>query len=622
MIFSLFVIVFVGIIAYWHYLQGFFSAAISAILAIIAALIAVGYHEEIVALMAGKMNDQANAIALVCLFAITYLLLRIIFDMAIPGNVRFPVMLDRVGAPIMGLIAGIFGVGVLVIAAQTLPFGPSIAGYQRYPVSFDKTVIIHQTGRQSDADAIYDEIDGERFLSDESQGLLVGVDDIVLNVMKKVSAEDGPLGRGQSFADVHPDYLQELFGQRTGLQAAASRTANPGKTSVQSLNIVGPLRQVDQERWNIGGSNVGIRGKNTNPPPPPLDPQRIPAEGKVHLVVRAHFSKDDADKKTNMVCLSAANIRLVAKSTETSPPRFRNYFPIGTLEGGQILYANAPDDYLFVPADKSADFVFEVDEEGVFTSADSSDKTAPRRIAPGVFLEVKRLARVSLAGMTAQRGPIQRDEQVEVVRKEGAPPNAVVAGTSTGGNTAAASKAPIVSESDVTASSKLFTPLNVGTPNENERNGLTQWGSFSLQSKKFSKIDMTPTQTIAMMARGDNLVSEFAVPPGNAMIQVPARVAQGRGKWDWAGSLADYRLVDAAGKRHTPYGVLAKCVNNQNQEMLAAIYDFSKPATSLTGPEEFRPTDITLLYLVPTGTELKSLDYKEDPIRPVNLKAP
>jgi len=36
------VIVFVGVIAYWHFLQGFFSAAISAILAIVAALVAGG----------------------------------------------------------------------------------------------------------------------------------------------------------------------------------------------------------------------------------------------------------------------------------------------------------------------------------------------------------------------------------------------------------------------------------------------------------------------------------------------------------------------------------------------------------------------------------------------------
>jgi len=208
-----------------------------------------------------------------------------------------------------------------------------------------------------------------------------------------------------------------------------------------------------------------------------------------------------------------------------------------------------------------------------------------------------------------------------VVRKEGAPANAIVSGTAAGANTAATKAATLVSEGDVVASTKLFTPLNVGTPNENERNGLTNWGSFSLQSKKFSKLEMSPTQTIALMSRGDNLVSEFAVPSENAMVQVPTRVAQGHGKWEWANSLGDFRLVDSAGKRYTPYGVLAKVVNNQNQEMLAAAYDSNKPATSIAGPEEFRPTDITLIYLVPKGVEIKSFDFKEEPLRPVNIKA-
>lgn len=621
MLFSLFVIVFVGIIAYWHYLQGFFSAAISAILAIVAALVALGYQEEVVALAGGKFNDQANAIALVCLFSITYFILRVIFDKLIPGNVRFPVMLDRIGAPIMGVFAGLFAVGIWAIAAQTLPFGPSIAGYQRFRVDFDKPIVIRMPNKQAQVDAVYDEIDGERFLNGDSQGLWIGVDDMVLNVMKKVSAEDGPLSRGLPFANVHPDYLQEIFGQRSGLQSGASRTANPGGTSVQSVHIVGALMQVDPERWSMSNADVGIRGNSRNPQPPPLDPQRKPPEGKTLLVVRTHFSRDDADKKTNMVNLSAANIRLVAKSTETTPARFKNYFPIGTLEGGQILYVSAPDDFLFVPADKSADLVFEVDEDGVFTPADSSDRSAPRRIQQGVFLEVKRLARVSLAGMTAQHG-VPASDQVEVVRKEGAPPNAIVTGgTNTGGKTAGAKAAPLAVDADATLSSKLFTPLNVGGSGENERNGLAQWGSFALQNKKFSKIDMQPTQSIALMARGDNLVSEFAVPPENAMVQVVAQVAQGHSKWEWGNNLGDLRLVDTAGKRYVPYGALAK-VKNQNQEMLAAIYDFSKPAASLTSGDEFTPTQITLIYLVPKGIELKSLDYKEETLRPVSLKVP
>jgi hypothetical protein len=105
------------------------------------------------------------------------------------------------------------------------------------------------------------------------------------------------------------------------------------------------------------------------------------------------------------------------------------------------------------------------------------------------------------------------------------------------------------------------------------------------------------------------------------MIQVRCQVAQNHGKWEWANNLADFRLVDTAGKRYTPFGAVAKVANNQNQEMLAAIYDFTKPATSLAGTEEFRPTDIYLIFLVPKGVELKSFDYKEESLRPVSIKA-
>ena len=106
------------------------------------------------------------------------------------------------------------------------------------------------------------------------------------------------------------------------------------------------------------------------------------------------------------------------------------------------------------------------------------------------------------------------------------------------------------------------------------------------------------------------------------MVQVPARVAQGQPKWAWASNLADFRLVDSNDKRHVPYGAIAKVKPSQGADMLAAIYDTTKPTPSLPDPgESFSPTDITLLYLVPTGTELKSLDYKEEVLRPLPLKA-
>jgi len=94
-------------------------------------------------------------------------------------------------------------------------------------------------------------------------------------------------------------------------------------------------------------------------------------------------------------------------------PTYRQYFPIGTVEGGRQLFVNKPDDFLFVPADKAADFLFLVD-----ASALPDLKALPAKI-PGdseAFVEAKRYGRVPLADKTIEAlGP---GEQVSVLRKK------------------------------------------------------------------------------------------------------------------------------------------------------------------------------------------------------------
>src|SRR3954468_24878109 len=99
MLFGVIVLILVGAIAYFHYVQGFFSATISMILAIIAAVVAFSYHEALVrSLLRGKFADEASALMLVALFAGVYTLLRVLFDKAVPGNIRLPVLMDKIGA--------------------------------------------------------------------------------------------------------------------------------------------------------------------------------------------------------------------------------------------------------------------------------------------------------------------------------------------------------------------------------------------------------------------------------------------------------------------------------------------------------------------------------------------
>src|SRR5437762_860960 len=143
MIFSIIIIILVAGIAYWHYAQGFFSAFFSAVSAVLAAVIAVAYQDAVVTgLLKGKIADYATGMVLVALFALLYIILRTMFDNLVPGNLRLPVMVDRIGGGIMGFIAGVFAAGIFALAAQALPFGPSIAGYARYAIDDDREISV------------------------------------------------------------------------------------------------------------------------------------------------------------------------------------------------------------------------------------------------------------------------------------------------------------------------------------------------------------------------------------------------------------------------------------------------------------------------------------------------
>ena len=70
MLFGIIILILVAGIAFYHYLQGFFSSMISATLAVLAALVAVSYHEQVGwSLFGSTIPGYATATALVGLCA-------------------------------------------------------------------------------------------------------------------------------------------------------------------------------------------------------------------------------------------------------------------------------------------------------------------------------------------------------------------------------------------------------------------------------------------------------------------------------------------------------------------------------------------------------------------------
>jgi hypothetical protein len=436
MVFGIILLIFVLLVAFIHMVQGFFSATLSAIFAVIAAAVAVGFHENVVAAMKpGKFADSANASILCCLFAGTYVALRLIFDRAVPGNMRFQSTLDKVGGATMGLIAGIFAAGVLAIAAQTLPFGPSILGYSRYELtSPDREINGLQPDRNKTAltRTVYDELKSETFKEEDKKTLLLPVDDIVLGVVSSLS--EGSLSGARPLNSVHANYLQEAFATRIGIEVGAKHTAtnldSTKQVTVDKVATIDRIKQVESAEFPEIRKKEELKDTKKEPPVAGKEEAKLakdelkPGGKEVILIVRTMFDKNATDEKGSLFRFTPASIRLVVHDPQTHAAK--NYYPIGTMDswGGGTFWPSRIDDPLFVSGGNGADLVFRIEDRDEILEGAEPPKKGKAEVKPtaaqikeNTFLEVKRLARVDLSNTTVESGPLPANPAVEVMRK-------------------------------------------------------------------------------------------------------------------------------------------------------------------------------------------------------------
>jgi len=390
MIFSILIIIAVGLIAFFHYAQGLFSATISAVLSVIAAVVAFSYHETLGEKMAGKMGTLAHPMALLLLFTVIYLVLRTIVDKLVPGNVALPVMLNNVGGAAMGLIAGVFAAGVIAIAAEEMPFGPAVAGYGRYAMVGDRAIIIPQENARSLDSKTFDELKSDNAGSYDPadlQKMYLPVDDILVGFVQRLS-DGGALAGDQILSDIHPDLPEELFGQRLGIQIGANRIAmNPPVSATEQVKVAGAYRvgaftPVDSGFKDLRKLDLGAATKVS--------------DRDLLVALRVKFTKDASDTDS-FVRFSPASARLVTlKKEDSGVMSLANYYPLGSIEDGTRLYVNKMDDFLFADlknGEREVDLVYRLDQ-----SAIAKGSQGQTEFPAGSFLEVKRLGRVSLAG--------------------------------------------------------------------------------------------------------------------------------------------------------------------------------------------------------------------------------
>ena len=632
MILSIVVILFVGLIAYIHYVQGLLSGVISAVLAVVAAMMAISYYEPLSDMMnGGKFSDQSHGICLIGIFALTYLIGRVIFDAVIPGNVRMPHIVDSVGGAVCGLVAGIFALGIVMIAFQSMPFGPSIGGYARYELREQRPVQVTpaDSNRQVDR-VVYDELKNDS-LEKDPQGLLLPVDDIVLGLAKRLS-NGGALAGERPLEAVHPDLLQELFGQRIGLEGPAKHTAF-GKggpvVSVPGATIVAPLPRAPAEL-------SGVREA------PKKGEKLTPAPGKQLVAVTVMFKADAADED-RIVRVGTGGIRIV---TPTDDGGWRNNFPVGTVQpigGVWHAWVNKPDDFLFFDTskgDRGAHFLFELDDT-TFTAAPDAKPAAagagaaaagkPARaeayqFKEGTFIEVKRLSKAALdstkvgvgaPAVGAQYYPLRKKELLkeEPPIAGGAAPAAPTAAAPSASG--AASSTPSeqngwvsspLTDPVLKADNKLPYPIGVGTDDANA-DVATLAISGHLTQRKFDALEIdlsTPQSAIAALAKEPPHVQELFVPAGKRMVQVTLKNS-GPDPARWRPMIDRFHVF--VGKSQTQIGVYGVygTVKQGPLEKMFCVYKTQAALTAIP-PVDGQVDAVTLVFLIPA-------DEKADEIR-------
>jgi len=650
---SIIFIVLLLLIAYMHFMQGLFGGFISAVIAVISGAIAFSYFEPLAyAMSGGKFNDSAQSVCILGIFALSYMILRSIFDSLVSGNIRINSTVDKIGGAIFGVVAGMIGLGIAAVALQLMPFGPSLGGYSRYPVAGEPRFIrvdmpdgIPGGGRQIDR-AVNDEVKAERLETGETEGMLLPFDDFVIGLYGHLS-HGGALNNGRPLKSIHPDLAQEMFAQRIGIEPGARHTASNIKGSQVTLvdvHVLGPKVGLPQ----TPSETKDVRPKeHEGPKPAPL----MPAAGKMFVVVGITFSKDAADPTDggdSIVRMGASGIRLVGQ--DAAAEEWKNYFPVGTLEDGKV-WTNKPDDFLVfnvTNGDAGARFVFEVDESVIGMSGKPPKPT----VAPGTFIEVKRLVKISLDEVPATAQMPRDDRKFWPIRKfrlkKPLPPPvpgevAVAPAPPAATNTDPApmptptptptpteptpvptptptppvtadngwNDAPLTKPEFVAQGAQLPLPIDVGEATPDIDFLATSASTGVVKARKFTSLDTTPAvneAAPAQLAKGSP-VKELAAPAGQRVVQVKL-TPKTPADWAWAAKLSDYTVVDQEGKLYRPHGGLTIATLTAGGQRVSAKYEADKEVATLAKAEGAAGA-VHLFYALPAAAKAVEIRYQE-----------
>ncbi|MCE5327655.1 MAG: CvpA family protein [Planctomycetaceae bacterium] len=298
--------------AAFHWRQGLFSSGIMALLSLLCAAVALGWYEPLArATLYDSHMEYADALCLVGLFVLPLLVLRIIMDRLISRSVVLNSWVDGVGGAVMGALTGMLAFGVLFIALQMLPWGPTVVGYTPYDASIDQ---------QGSVESGYD----------DRQDRLAPFycDEFVLGLTKGLSGGALKSDDDWNFDRAHKDLLRELY-------CARYRIERSGR--IETGNVV---EEVTNRYGRIDARRGDLEVAAVIECPEEFIANWQPADQRHPLLA-------EAAKRKEKLYVVRVKVSRYAREMESSPaldwwilplPHFRlvtekgnNYYPLGYL---------------------------------------------------------------------------------------------------------------------------------------------------------------------------------------------------------------------------------------------------------------------------------------------------
>ncbi len=222
--------------AFWAY-QGLFSSVIMFFEAMIAAMLAFAYYEQVHGLWAESLNPGLGLpVAFMGIFVLALLIMRVASDKLVPNGITFHLYVERGGGALFGFFSGMILVGSALIGVQMLPIGSSVVGFERFQQD--------KQGRTVEKDFLF-----------KPDAFTVGLANLLSN---------GRFGGGNPLEYARPDLLTELYSARSAPQTEAAFAVPKDSLSV---NAYCDLRQIDHATHKLEGNSL-LREFATEEAPP------------------------------------------------------------------------------------------------------------------------------------------------------------------------------------------------------------------------------------------------------------------------------------------------------------------------------------------------------------------